>query len=65
MKIIIEKSNEIKNINIEQIKVADLLMKLKINPVTVIVTKKGNALTDSAVLKNKDIIRIISVVSGG
>jgi len=65
MKIIIEKSNETKNIDINQIKVDDLLKKLNINPVTVIVTKKGNALTDNSILKNKDIIRIISVVSGG
>lgn len=45
--------------------VRELLEKMKINPVTVIVSKDNNIITEDEKLKDKDKIRIISVISGG
>ena len=45
--------------------VSDLLEKMKINPVTVIVSRENNIITEDEKLKDKDKIRIISVISGG
>ena len=45
--------------------VRDLLEKMKINPVTIIVSRDGNIITENENLKDKDKIRIISVISGG
>lgn len=42
-----------------------LLAKLKINPVTVIVVRDKDIVTEEARLKPKDKIRILSVISGG
>lgn len=64
MKIYIEKENkniEIKfngNINL-------ILKKLKINPETVIITKNNELISENEKLKDKDSIKILSVVSGG
>ncbi len=45
--------------------VRDLLAKMRINPVTVIVSRDNNIITEDEKLKDKDKIRIISVISGG
>lgn len=58
-----EKTIEIslKNIN----NIGDLLKHLKINPVTVVVTKNNEVSTEQERITSKDKIKIISVVSGG
>ena len=45
--------------------VRDLLEKMKINPVTVIVSRDNNIITEDEKLEDKDKIKIISVISGG
>jgi len=45
--------------------VKELLSKLKINPVTVIVARNNELVTEDARLNEGDEIKIISVVSGG
>jgi|TARA_B100000315_G_C14576633_1_gene588234 sulfur carrier protein ThiS len=45
--------------------VKDLLEKIKVNPVTVIVSRDNNILTEDEKLNDKDKIRLISVISGG
>jgi len=45
--------------------VKGLLLKLKINPETVIVTRENTIITEEDTLKDKDKIKIISVISGG
>ncbi len=45
--------------------VKELLLKLKLNPETVLVVRKKEVLTEDELVKNKDKIEILSVVSGG
>lgn len=45
--------------------VADLLKKLKINPVTVIVSRKDELILEDETLNDNDEIKILSVISGG
>ncbi len=45
--------------------VKELLLKLKLNPETVLVVRNKEVLTEDELLKNKDEIEILSVVSGG
>lgn len=45
--------------------VKDLLNKMKINPVTVIVSKDDNIVSEEEQIKDNDNIKIISVISGG
>jgi sulfur carrier protein ThiS len=45
--------------------VKTLLKKLGLNPETVIVVRKGEVLTEDDSLKDVDVIKILSVVSGG
>ena len=45
--------------------VKELLLKLKLNPETVLVVRKEEVLTEDELVKNKDEIEILSVVSGG
>ena len=45
--------------------VADLLKNLKINPVTVIVSRNNELVLENEKLNNNDEIRILSVISGG
>ncbi len=59
---------ENKNTNLEldnDTLVADLLKKLNINPVTAIATRNGELILEDEKLKDKDEIRILSVISGG
>jgi len=45
--------------------VSDLLNKLKINPVTVIVSRNNELILEDEKLNDKDEIKILSVISGG
>ncbi len=45
--------------------VQELLTHLAINPETVLIVRKGEVITEQAVLQNKDTIEILSVISGG
>ncbi|MBT4577116.1 hypothetical protein HOB91_02185 [Candidatus Woesearchaeota archaeon] len=58
-----EKTLEIESSGIKTI--SDLLKKLEINPITVVVTKNNEVSIEQTEISSKDIIKIISVVSGG
>ena len=45
--------------------VKDLLANMKINPVTVIVSRDNNIITEDEKVNDNDKIRLISVISGG
>lgn len=45
--------------------VKDLIKELKINPVTVVISKNGEIVTELAKLKDKDSVEFLSVVGGG
>ena len=45
--------------------VKDLIKELKLNPVTVVISKNGEIVTELAKLKDKDNIEFLSVVGGG
>ena len=61
-----DRENKDKTIELDSnLSVKDLLAKMKINPVTVIVSKNNNVITEDEKLKDKDEIRLISVISGG
>jgi sulfur carrier protein ThiS len=49
----------------ENTTVKDLLTEMKINPVTVIVSKDNKIVLEDENLKDKDKLRFISVISGG
>lgn len=66
LKIYIDKDKINKNIEIDSnVTVSGLLSLLKINPVTVIVARNNEIVMEDEVLKDKDEIDILSVVSGG
>ena len=65
MKIYLEKENKNLEIKEKEITVEKLLEKLKINKSTVLVVRNDELVSEKAVLKNKDNIRILSVISGG
>ncbi|MFH1668553.1 MAG: MoaD/ThiS family protein [Candidatus Woesearchaeota archaeon] len=64
MELFIEKSG-----NREKIKftgsVGELLSRLKINPETVIIVKNDAVVTEDEKLNDDDVVKILSVVSGG
>lgn len=45
--------------------VKDLIKELKLNPVTVVISKNGEIVTELAKLKDKDKVDFLSVVGGG
>jgi len=49
----------------ENSSVKDLLANMKINPVTVIVSRDNNIITEDEKVNDNDKIRLISVISGG
>jgi sulfur carrier protein ThiS len=65
LKVYLEREDKTKTVNIKKPTVENLLKELKINPVTVIVTKNNEVCTEIETLNSKDNIKIISVVSGG
>lgn len=45
--------------------IREFLTKLKINPEVVLVVRKNEVLTEEEILHDKDVIELMSVVSGG
>jgi sulfur carrier protein ThiS len=45
--------------------IRDALFKMDIQPDTVLVTRKGELLTDDEILQEDDEIKLIAVISGG
>ena len=43
----------------------DCLLKLNIQPDTVLATRQGELITDDEVLRQDDVIKLVSVISGG
>ena len=68
MKIKIYIDKDKKNLELElesNASVKDLLENIKINPVTVIVSRNNDIILEDVKLKDKDDIKILSVISGG
>ena len=63
MKIYIEKTDEFKEVEANNAK--ELLIKLKINPTTVIITVNNELVTEDFKLNKKDNVKLLSVISGG
>ncbi len=64
MKLFIERSNETRELSFQGT-VRDLLSFLQFNPVSVLVSRDHELLTEEDVLSDTDNIHILSVVSGG
>lgn len=61
-----DRENKEKSIEVgKNMLVKDLLAKMGINPVTVIVSRDNNIITEDETIQNNDKIRLISVISGG
>ena len=61
-----DRENKEKTIEIGQnSSVKDLLANMKLNPVTVIVSRDNNVITEDEKVNDNDKIRLISVISGG
>ena len=66
VKVFVDRNNLNKTIQLEGNSIVlDLLKKLKINPVTVIVSRNNELTLEDEKLKNNDEIKILSVISGG
>ena len=66
VKIFVDRDNSNKTVEIEiNSSVADLLKELKINPVTVIVSRNSELILEDEKLNDNDEIKILSVISGG
>ncbi|MDO8655801.1 MAG: MoaD/ThiS family protein [Nanoarchaeota archaeon] len=63
--IFIEKENRTDTVNFNKSLVSDLLKEMNINPETVIVVRDGEVITEKEILKDKDKIELLSVISGG
>lgn len=63
--IVNERENTTKTILFRGKTVQDLLSRLKLNPETVLIVRNSEVLTQDEVLKSKDVLHILSVVSGG
>ncbi len=59
----LEKEN--KMVKVQQLVVKDILKELKINPITVIITKNNELITEDVKVSEKEIIKILPVISGG
>lgn len=61
-----DRENKEKTIEIDKnSSVKELLANMKINPVTVIVSRDNNIITEDEKVNDKDKIRLFSVISGG
>ncbi|MFA4886646.1 MAG: MoaD/ThiS family protein [Candidatus Nanoarchaeia archaeon] len=63
MKVYLERSNEWKEVTASSVK--EMLKTLKLNHTAVLVVKNGHLVTEDAVLKEGDEVKILSVISGG
>ena len=60
-----ERENTIKKVLLKGHTVKDLLGQLKINTEAVIVVKNNQVITEDEILKDKDKLELLSVISGG
>ena len=66
IKVFVDRNNLSKTIQLENNSlVADLLKELKINPVTVIISRNNELILEDEKLNNNDEVKILSVISGG
>ncbi|MBI2208498.1 MoaD/ThiS family protein [Candidatus Woesearchaeota archaeon] len=66
LKVFYDRENREKTVELgNNATIKDLLKKMGINPVTVIVSKNDDVILEDQKLKDKDDIKIISVISGG
>ena len=66
VRIFVDRDNLSKAVELEgNALVIDLLKKMKINPVTVIVSRNDELVLEDEKLNDNDEIRILSVISGG
>ena len=66
VRIFVDRDNLSKAVELEgNALVIDLLKKMKINPVTVIVSRNNELILEDETLENNDEIKILSVISGG
>lgn len=66
VEVFFDRKKEEKTIEVdENSSVKDLLSKMDINPVTVIVSRDNNIILEDEKIKDKDKIKLISVISGG
>ena len=64
--VFLERKNETKNLVLEEkMTVAQLLQKAGVNSTEAVVARNGEVVTEDAVLKDGDSIKVFSVVSGG
>ena len=64
--VFIDRENKEKSIELDaNSSIKDLLSKLNINPVTVIVSRNDNIITEDEKVNDNDKINLISVISGG
>ncbi|MEK6952128.1 MAG: MoaD/ThiS family protein [Nanoarchaeota archaeon] len=63
IKVFIERTNERKVVDAKDFN--ELFKKIKIDPNTVIITRKNELITEKARLNNNDEIKLLSVISGG
>lgn len=64
MRIYLERTDQEKKMKFNG-KASALLQKLKINPVTVVIVKNKQVVTEEEQLNDKDDVEILSVISGG
>ena len=66
LKVFYDRENREKTIELnDNATIKDLLKKMEINPITVIASKNNDVVLEDEKLKDKDSIKIISVISGG
>jgi len=65
IKVHFEKDNSTKKVNFAGKTVKELLAQLKLNSEIIIVTRKNEVIPEEELLKNKDKLELLSVVSGG
>ncbi len=63
MKVFLERENKYVDMQASTVKV--LLEKLQLNPTMVLVARNQELVTEDAVLKENDMVKILSVISGG
>lgn len=60
-----ERDSTVKNIEFAGNSVQQLLKQLKINPETVLVVRKNEVITETEIIRDKDVLEILSAISGG
>ena len=60
-----ERENIIKKVSLKGRTVKDLLQQLNLNTEAVIVVKNNEVITEDEILKDKDKLELLSVISGG